>query len=49
MHLLSLWRWHCPWRSTRSSGLAPPVVVDDVTVKRANEKNDKLPFYSPPE
>ena len=29
--------------------LAPAVIVDDVTVRRANEKNDKLPFYPPPE
>jgi hypothetical protein len=29
--------------------LAPALLVDDVTVKRANEKNDKLPFYPPPE
>jgi predicted Zn-dependent protease len=29
--------------------LAPALLVDDVTVKRANEKNNKLPFYPPPE
>jgi hypothetical protein len=29
--------------------LAPALLFDDVTVKRANEKNDKLPFYPPPE
>jgi predicted Zn-dependent protease len=29
--------------------LAPALLLDDVTVKRANEKNDKLPFYPPPE
>jgi predicted Zn-dependent protease len=28
--------------------LAPALLVDDITVRRANEKNDKLPFYSPP-
>ncbi len=28
--------------------LGPALLVDDVTVKRANEKNDKLPFYPPP-
>jgi TldD protein len=28
--------------------LAPALLLDDVTVKRANEKNDKLPFYPPP-
>jgi len=29
--------------------LAPALLLDDITVKRANEKNDKLPFYPPPE
>jgi predicted Zn-dependent protease len=29
--------------------LAPALLLDDVTVKRANEKNEKLPFYPPPE
>ena len=29
--------------------LAPALLFDDVTVKRANEKNDKLPFYPPPQ
>ena len=29
--------------------LAPALLFDDVTIKRANEKNDKLPFYSPPD
>jgi predicted Zn-dependent protease len=29
--------------------LAPALLVDDVTVRRANEKNDKLPFYPPPQ
>lgn len=28
--------------------LAPAMLVDDVTIRRANEKNDKLPFYPPP-
>jgi TldD protein len=28
--------------------LAPAMLFDDVTVRRANEKNDKLPFYPPP-
>jgi TldD protein len=28
--------------------LAPALLFDDITVKRANEKNDKLPFYPPP-
>ena len=29
--------------------LAPALLLDDVTVRRANEKNQKLPFYPPPE
>jgi predicted Zn-dependent protease len=29
--------------------LAPALLLDDVTIRRANEKNEKLPFYSPPE
>jgi hypothetical protein len=29
--------------------LAPALLVDDVTIRRANKKNDKLPFYPPPE
>jgi TldD protein len=29
--------------------LAPSLLLDDVTVRRANEKNAKLPFYPPPE
>ncbi len=29
--------------------LAPALLLDDVTVSRANEKNDKLPFYPPPD
>jgi predicted Zn-dependent protease len=29
--------------------LAPALLLDDVTVRRANEKNEKLPFYPPPE
>lgn len=28
--------------------LAPALLLSDVTVKRANEKNEKLPFYPPP-
>jgi len=28
--------------------MAPALLLSDVTVKRANEKNDKLPFYPPP-
>ncbi len=29
--------------------IAPALLFDDATVKRANEKNEKLPFYPPPE
>ena len=29
--------------------LAPALLFDDVTVRRANEKNDKLPFYPAPD
>ncbi|MGO9340558.1 MAG: metallopeptidase TldD-related protein [Terracidiphilus sp.] len=29
--------------------IAPALLLDDVTVKRANEKNQKLPFYPPPD
>jgi predicted Zn-dependent protease len=29
--------------------LAPALLFDDVTVRRANEKNAKLPYYPPPE
>ena len=29
--------------------LAPALLFDDVTVKRANETNDKLPYYPPPQ
>ncbi len=28
--------------------LAPALLLDDITIRRANEKNDKLPFYAPP-
>jgi hypothetical protein len=28
---------------------APALLIDDVTIRRANKKNDKLPFYPPPE
>jgi hypothetical protein len=31
------------------SVLAPALLIDDVTIRRANKKNDKLPFYPPPE
>jgi hypothetical protein len=29
--------------------LAPALLLSDITIRRANEKNDKLPFYPPPE
>ncbi|HLY42557.1 MAG TPA: metallopeptidase TldD-related protein [Terracidiphilus sp.] len=29
--------------------LAPAVLLNDLTIRRANEKNEKLPFYPPPE
>jgi predicted Zn-dependent protease len=29
--------------------LAPALLFEDLTVKRANRKNDRLPFYPPPE
>jgi predicted Zn-dependent protease len=29
--------------------LAPALLLNDVTIRRANRKNDKLPFYPPPE
>jgi TldD protein len=29
--------------------LAPALLLGDVTVRRANEKNEKLPFYPPPD
>ena len=32
-----------------STVIAPALLFDDVTVRRANEKNEKLPFYPPPE
>jgi hypothetical protein len=32
-----------------STLLAPALLLNDVTVRRANEKNDKLPFYPPPQ
>jgi hypothetical protein len=29
--------------------LAPALLLDDITIRRANEKNDRLPFYPPPD
>jgi TldD protein len=29
--------------------LAPALLFDEATIRRANEKNDKLPYYPPPE
>jgi hypothetical protein len=34
---------------TPETVLAPALLFDDLTIKRANEKNDKLPFYPPSE
>lgn len=31
------------------SVLAPALLLDDVTVKRANSRNEKLPYYPPPD
>ena len=28
--------------------LAPAILLDDIAIRRANEKNDKLPFYPAP-
>ncbi len=32
-----------------STVIAPPLLFDDVTVKRAEQRNDKLPYYPPPD
>ena len=29
--------------------LAPALLLEDITIRRANEKNEKLPFYPPPQ
>jgi hypothetical protein len=29
--------------------LAPPLLIDDITIKRAEQRNDKLPYYPPPD
>jgi TldD protein len=34
--------------SIAESVLAPALLFDDATIKRANDKNDKLPYYPPP-
>ena len=34
---------------TPTTVMAPALLFDDATVRRANQKNDKLPFYPPPE
>ncbi|HVJ08905.1 MAG TPA: metallopeptidase TldD-related protein [Acidisarcina sp.] len=34
---------------TPTTVLAPSLLFDDITVKRANDRNDKLPYYPPPE
>jgi len=28
--------------------IAPPLLIDDLTVKQAQEKDARLPFYPPP-
>jgi hypothetical protein len=32
-----------------STVLAPALLFDDATIRRANDKNDKLPYYPPPD
>lgn len=32
-----------------STILTPPLLIDDITIKRAEQRNDKLPFYPPPD
>jgi TldD protein len=32
-----------------STVIAPPLLFDDVTVRRTEQRNDKLPYYPPPE
>jgi hypothetical protein len=34
---------------TPQTVLAPALLLDDATIRRANEKNEKLPFYPAPE
>jgi hypothetical protein len=34
---------------TPSTVLAPALLFSDITIRRANEKNEKLPFYPPPD
>jgi TldD protein len=34
---------------TPTTVLGPALLFDDITVRRANQKNEKLPFYAPPE
>jgi len=34
---------------TPATVIAPALLFDDATIRRANQKNDKLPFYPPPE
>ena len=34
---------------TPTTVMGPALLLDDATVQRANQKNDKLPFYPPPE
>ena len=32
-----------------STVIAPPLLFDDVTLKRTEQRNDKLPYYPPPD
>ena len=42
--------WVANYNSTTpETVLAPALLLSDVTVKRANEKNNKLPYYPPPD
>jgi hypothetical protein len=45
----NLWGCKIYFGNVSETLLAPALLADNVTVKRANEKNDKLPFYPPPE
>jgi hypothetical protein len=35
-------------RDIPTTVLAPAMLFEDITVKRANDKNPKLPYYPPP-
>ena len=44
-----LWVGNLSAEDVPQTVLAPALLLEDVTIRRANEKNDKLPFYPPPE